>query len=136
MVNYVSTSCRRLGKMKRLTIFQDFQGQWRITLVTGRLQKYLENLCFLVEEIYILLGKDLLCEDTDKAEQSLTQCQFSFQRLYGLENCGLNIHNIGNHFAHYVKLHGPLWGLSCFAFEDMNGTLLKLAPGTDNLPSP
>ncbi|KAH3894855.1 hypothetical protein DPMN_019014 [Dreissena polymorpha] len=59
--------------------------------------------------------------------------QITFENLYGVEHCGLNIHNIGVHLSNYARLHGPLWGWSCFAFEDMNGTLLKSAHGTGNV---
>ncbi|KAH3755223.1 hypothetical protein DPMN_189913 [Dreissena polymorpha] len=95
--------------------------------------QYMENLCYLVEGVFKLLGENLENEVIDEAELSLTKFQITFENMYGVEHCGLNIHNIGFHIANYARLHGPLWGWSCFSFEDMNGTLLKSAHGTGNV---
>ncbi|WAR08786.1 hypothetical protein MAR_018744 [Mya arenaria] len=39
----------------------------------------------------------------------------------------------GSHLAWYAKKHGPLWAWPCFAFEDLNGWLLRSAHGTGNV---
>ena len=33
----------------------------------------------------------------------------------------------------FAKIHGPLWAVSCFPFEDLNGWLLRSAHGTGNV---
>ena len=96
-------------------------------------EEYLDNLCFLVNGIYLLLADSLTNEEIDQAEMSLAKFQISFQHLYGPENCGLNVHNIGCHLADYVRRHGPLWAWSCFGFEDVNGIMLKSAHGTGDV---
>jgi len=45
----------------------------------------------------------------------------------------LNVHNIGVHLVDFAKIHGPLWAVSCFPFEDLNGWLLRSAHGTGNV---
>ncbi|KAH3875610.1 hypothetical protein DPMN_038880 [Dreissena polymorpha] len=62
---------------------------------------------------------------------SLAKFQLSFQMLYGPQNCGLNVHNIGCHLVQYVRHHGPLSAWSCFGFEDINGFLIISSHGTD-----
>lgn len=37
------------------------------------------------------------------------------------------------HLVHYVEQYGPLWRHSCFAFEGLNGRLLKLYHGTQHV---
>ena len=63
----------------------------------------------------------------------LGQFHSTFEKLYGMKNCGLNIHNIGAHLVDYVEMHGPLWAWSCFPFEDMNQLLVKSAHGTEDV---
>ena len=42
--------------------------------------------------------------------------------FYGNQMCVLNMHLL-SHMAHFVRLWGPLWTHSAFAFESMNGHL-------------
>ena len=44
--------------------------------------------------------------------------------LTGLKHCKINVHLL-THLRHYVKLFGPLWTHSAFAFEDAIGHLVK-----------
>ncbi|KAH3784411.1 uncharacterized protein LOC127841683 [Dreissena polymorpha] len=107
---------------------------YSIPCVHGLLKpRYLDNLCFLVEGIYLLLGDSITEEDLERAELTLAKFQISFQTLYGPQNCGLNIHNIGCHLVQYVRKHGPLWAWSCFGFEDLNGYLIKSSHGTGDV---
>ena len=82
------------------------------------------NICFLVNDIYLLLADSSTNEEIDQTEMFLAKFQ------YGPENCSLNVQNIGCHLADYVRRHGPLWAWSCFWFEYMNGMMLKSAHGT------
>ena len=66
-----------------------------------------------------------------RADMVLTSFYQQFEVLYGKNNCTLNIHV--SHLTQYVKQLGPLWAYSCFPFEDMNGTLIKLVHGTGDV---
>ena len=94
---------------------------------------YMDNLCYLVQGIYLLLGEQLTEAELEQAELTLLKFQLSFEKLYGAKHCGLNIHNIGCHLVEYARKHGPLWAWSCFPFEDLNGILVKSAHGTGNV---
>ena len=48
--------------------------------------------------------------------------------LYGEQNCTANAHML-LHLPMYVRLWGPLWTHSTFAFESKNGHLKKLSHG-------
>jgi hypothetical protein len=45
--------------------------------------------------------------------------------LYGNQMCVLNIHLL-SHMAYFVRLWGPLWTHSAFAFESMNGHIASM----------
>ena len=93
----------------------------------------MDNLCFLVNDIYLLLADSLTNEEIDQAKMFLAKFQISFQHIYGRENCDLNEHNSGCHLAEYVRRHGSLWAWSCFGIEDMNDMMLKYAHGTGDV---
>ena len=92
--------------------------------------EYMNHFSLLVEGIYILLGDNITTEQLDNAENILARYYADFAELYGRNNCTLNLHNIGQHLSLYVRKLGPLWAWSCFAFEDMNGTILESVHGT------
>ena len=50
----------------------------------------------------------------------------------GTQNCTINV-NFLQHLGYYVRHYGPLWTHSCFPFEGLNGTLLKLHHGTQHV---
>ena len=54
---------------------------------------------------------------------------FMMEPLYGARYMTLNTHSL-LHLPKCVKDLGPLWAYSCFAFESLNGQLLKLFHGT------
>jgi hypothetical protein len=93
-------------------------------------EQYFHNLCCLIGGIYILLTENPSDEELDRAEKQLKDFYVSFEIHYGTSNCGMNVHNIGCHLVDYVRQHGPMWGWSCFPFEDMNGLLVRSAHGT------
>jgi hypothetical protein len=96
-------------------------------------EKYLEHFCMLSEGIYLLLG-DSISEDELARAEGLLDCFYkTFSNLYGQNSCGLNVHNIGAHLVHYVRLWGPLYCWSCFGFEDNNAEVLKSVHGTGDV---
>lgn len=50
----------------------------------------------------------------------------------GLKHCKMNVHLL-SHLPHYIKLFGPLWTHSAFAFEDSIGYLVKRAHATHDI---
>lgn len=94
---------------------------------------YLEHLALLSEGIFLLLGDNITEDDLMKAETLLDLFYEQFSTLYGQGSCGLNVHNIGAHMVFYVRMWGPLWSWSCFAFEDWNAAILKSVHGTGDV---
>eukprot|EP00058_Branchiostoma_floridae_P004425 XP_002589913.1 hypothetical protein BRAFLDRAFT_81959 [Branchiostoma floridae] len=90
---------------------------------------YFENYSLLVTGIHLLLGESITEDNISKAEDDLRQFVEGFQTLYGSKLVSLNVHNL-LHYAQTVRELGPLFGHSCFFFEDINGQLLKLIHGT------
>lgn len=80
-----------------------------------------------------MLGDCITEDDLIKAETLLDAFYEQFSTLYGKGSCGLNVHNIGAHMVFYVRMWGPLWSWSCFAFEDWNAALLQSVHGTGNV---
>ncbi|XP_048239798.1 uncharacterized protein LOC125373034 [Haliotis rufescens] len=104
---------------------------------------YLEHFAHLFEGIHILLGVgapillgDGISEvDLDRAETLLDHFYSKFGELYGEGSCGLNVPNNCVHLVTFVRKWGPLWGWSCFPFEDMNADILKAVHGTGDVTS-
>ena len=53
--------------------------------------------------------------------------------MYGIENYGLNIHNIEIHVVDFVRSWGSVSEWSNFGYEDENGHLMKEVAGTGNV---
>ncbi len=94
---------------------------------------YLEHLACLCEGIHLLLGDKITECQLGRAEALLDSFYKGFADLYGKGSCGLNVHNIGAHLVFYVRMFGPLWAWSCFAFEDWNAALLQSVHGTGDV---
>ena len=80
--------------------------------------------------ICILLCGRITADQLYQAENNLNLYYAQFPNSYGVNNCTINLHNACQHLASYVKKLGPLWAWSCFAFGDINKTILKCAHGT------
>ena len=93
-------------------------------------EPYLEHLALLSEASHILLRDSILHTDLSRARDLLDKFYKDFASLYGEGSMGLNVHNAGVHLVHYVSLWGPLFGWSCFGFEDANAHLLARIHGT------
>ena len=118
----------------KATELQSWLLYYSIPCVKGFLgDEYMDNLVYLAEAIYILLGDEITPSSLEKVVDLLDQFYSSFQRLYGDGSCGLNIHNTSLHLPQYVKLWGPIWCWSCFPFEDANAMLLQAVHGTGSV---
>ncbi len=92
--------------------------------------KYQNHFSLLSEATFVLLGDNIMPQGLDRAEYLLKEFYHQYSDLYGDGSCGLNVHNAGFHLVQYVKLWGPIWAWSCFAFEDCNAMLLDSVHGT------
>lgn len=107
---------------------------YSVPCLTGYMkQKYLDHFALFVEGIYILLGDNISDSQMERAELVLTMFYNQFSKIYGENNCTLNLHNACCHLPDYVKLLGPLWSWSCFSFENMNGSILDCVHGTGDV---
>jgi hypothetical protein len=96
-------------------------------------EKYLNHLSLLSEAIYLLLGDCITEEELCRADILLKEFYKKSPVLYPGGSCGLNVHNAGAHLVHFVRLWGPLWAWSCFAFEDANAMVLQSVHGTGSV---
>ncbi|XP_070537874.1 uncharacterized protein [Ptychodera flava] len=96
-------------------------------------QQYLKHFACLSEAIHILLRDNMSLDDLHLAEKHLDVFYRDFENLYGRGSCGLNVHNIGYHLVYYVRQWGPLFGWSCFGFEDWNASLLQSVHGSGDV---
>lgn len=118
----------------KATELQTFLLFYSLPCLNGYLDDiYLKHLAQLSEGIYLLLGDTITEYDLLKAERLLDSFYEQFPNLYGQGSCGLNVHNIGAHMVFFVRMWGPLWSWSCFAFEDWNAALLQSVHGTGDV---
>ena len=54
-----------------------------------------------------------------------------FEEFYGLENMSCNLHQL-RHLAEVVRRTGPLWTMSCFSLENLNGKLAALVHSSNS----
>lgn len=82
--------------------------------------------------MHILLSDCITLAQVDAAEQMLVDFCILLPELYGERSCTANAHLL-THLAHYVRLWGPLWTHSAFAFESKSGHLKHLFHGKSNI---
>lgn len=104
--------------------------------------------CLLVVGMHILLGEEITLVSLNMAEHCLQNFYLLYPDIYGkeaqnytlyislnnqnstgLESTTMNVHLL-SHLVMYTKAWGPLWTMSCFPFETMNGVLRKHFHGT------
>jgi hypothetical protein len=94
--------------------------------------KYLVHALLLSKAMRLLLADEISQADIEIAENLLGLYWRLTEEYYGLKHCKINVHLLG-HLSHYVKLFGPLWTHSAFAFEDAIGGLVKKSHGTHDI---
>ncbi|KAE8740989.1 hypothetical protein FOCC_FOCC013484 [Frankliniella occidentalis] len=82
-----------------------------------------------VKGVALLNSSSISPEDITSAGSLLEQFVKDFENIYGVDNVSHNVH-MCLHLHQSVQLLGPLWAVSCFQFEDMNGRLKNLVHGT------
>ncbi|XP_034245545.1 uncharacterized protein LOC117647758 [Thrips palmi] len=91
--------------------------------------KYFEHFLLLVKGISLLNSSSISQDDIKLATLLLDQFVEEFQTLYGKRHMSHNVHML-RHLSATVQHLGPLWIISCFKFEDMNGRIARLIHGT------
>jgi hypothetical protein len=91
--------------------------------------EYYHHFSAFVKGVALLNSSSISPEDLLTAGNLLTQFVSEFEGLYGIEHMSHNLH-MCLHLDLLVKNLGPLWAVSCFQFEDMNGRLKNLVHGT------
>ena len=111
--------------------------------------RYLAHALLLSKALRLLLGDQVSLADIDISENLLMlfwrlteeyygeRMSYTYANIFlmfypGLKHCKINIHLL-SHLPHYVRLLGPLWTHSAFAFEDTIGYLVKRAHGTHDV---
>ena len=90
---------------------------------------YFQHYLLLVTAI-VLLDADVITPDMIRISKDLLYTFVQrFEILYGLRFCTINIHQL-LHLPDRVETLGPLWSFSCFEFENLNRSFLKLVHGT------
>ena len=93
---------------------------------------YFMHYATFVEGIYLLCTDCVLPKQLQKSKQLLSYFVHMFPSLYGDRFLTLNRHSL-LHLPDCIEDLGPLWVYSCFPFENVNGHLMELFHGTQNV---
>lgn len=91
--------------------------------------EYFEHFLLFVKGVSLLNSSSISPDDTTLADLLLKQFVQQFQTLYGKRHMSHNLHML-MHLSECVRRLGPLWAISCFFYEDMNGRIAQLIHGT------
>ncbi|VDI64263.1 Hypothetical predicted protein [Mytilus galloprovincialis] len=93
---------------------------------------YLMHYACFVQGIYLLSTDCVTTDDLKMSQSLLSYFVHMFPSLYGERYVTLNMHSL-LHLTECVEDLGPLWVYSCFPFENINGVLMELFHGTQNV---
>lgn len=93
---------------------------------------YYQHFELFVSALYLLCKTDVTVEDVDASTSKLTEFVVMTECLYGKAQMSSNVHTL-LHLPKAVIVHGPLWALSCFAYESNMGHLLKLVSASNGV---
>ena len=97
-------------------------------------QDYLAHHMLLVEAIYLLSKTTIYPAELSKAELLIQHYCLKLQHYYGERYMSANVHHL-LHLPQVVHDFGPLYCYSCFAYENLNGSLLNYIKGTQHVES-
>lgn len=86
--------------------------------------KYVQHFRLLSYAMYTLSKKQIPLNEIEIANQQLNKFTREFQNMYGKTNVTMNLHLI-NHMPMSVRMLGPLWATSAYAYETNNGVVIK-----------
>ncbi|XP_046401540.1 uncharacterized protein LOC124167605 [Ischnura elegans] len=95
-------------------------------------KKFLGHWICMVRAIYAMLQDKISSADIRMSFELLKGFLRGIGRLYGQDQYRYNVHLL-LHLPEAVKNWGPLWAHSCFMFEKVNGHLLSLIHGTQEI---
>ena len=96
-------------------------------------KKYYQHFLLLVSEMRILLQERIHTDEIYIAESLLRLFVHDVVKLYGLEKCSFNVHQL-MHMAEWgARNWGPLWAWSASTFEDGIGYFKKMNHGPNKV---
>ena len=114
--------------------FRSWLLYFSIPVISGILpDAYFQHFLLLSQAIHLLLKDKITQVDIDVATNLILIYCFNFEKLYSARYQTINFHSL-IHLPSTVLELGPLWTYSLFNFEDMNGFILTLFHGTQNVP--
>lgn len=91
--------------------------------------RYFEHHILLVYGITLLSLSSISEQMITDAKRALNEYVSRFEVLYGRKNLVCNVHLL-LHLPEEVRKFGPLWTMSCFPFENLNGVLKSYVHGS------
>lgn len=121
---------RKYWKANELRAFLFFYGA---IVLRGILPDvYYEHFMLFSEAIFTLCLTNVTLSQVAHTERLLLHFCVKFGKLYSEQYLTANLHSL-LHMPEDVRNLGPLWTHSTFPFESLNGDLLKLFHGTQNI---
>jgi len=121
---------RKYWKANELRAFLFFYGAMVLRGILPDV--YYEHFMLFSEAIFTLCLTNVTQSQITHAERLLMHFCVTFSNLYSERYQTANLHSL-LHMAEDVRNLGPLWTHSTFPFENLNGELLKLFHGTQNI---
>jgi hypothetical protein len=117
----------------KATELRSFLFNLSLTVLKDVLQPdYYNHLALLVKGVALLNSNSISEEDLLLSSLLLNYFVSQFSLMYGAENMSHNLHML-LHLERCVRFLGPLWIISCFKFEDINGRLSNIIHGTRHI---
>lgn len=92
-------------------------------------KEYFDHFVNLSYGMFVLLQENVSISDVEKIEVLFRRFVVDFEKLYGAEHVGINVHFL-THLPQSVLDWGCLWATSTFIPEWFNGVLMALSNGT------
>ena len=94
--------------------------------------QYYNHFALFVKGVSLLNSSSISEADLVLSSLLLSQFVMEFASLYGVRNMSHNLH-MCLHLERAVRFLGPLWIVSCFKFEDINGRVSNFIHGTQHV---
>uniref|UniRef100_A0A1X7T0J0 DUF4218 domain-containing protein n=1 Tax=Amphimedon queenslandica TaxID=400682 RepID=A0A1X7T0J0_AMPQE len=91
--------------------------------------EYIYHLSLLVHSMHKLLSTAISLHELDQVQQQLNLFHDLVPQLYDASLCTANVHSLC-HLTTQVRYWEPLWSVSAFGFESINGVLKRQIHGT------
>lgn len=88
-------------------------------------QDRLAHFGLLSYAIFLLMQKSISEQQLELASELIVTYVFLFEEFYGETSMCLNVHLL-LHLITAVRNQGPLWTISCYSFEGLNGSFMSM----------